>query len=261
MADARVSVLIDLRSKLAGLEAAAQGFAGLIKLAAGFATAYLSVRSVVAGARDIIELGAELERLKARTGESASRMIFLAIFCRFRVFEREIYYSALSRPRVPLGCAELRKTNMFWHSVFNGLGILLHWQTYVVAVMYIIISFLPFAGLMLSEDKADGLMEKGGCLIMLIQPLFQVFAVFICVCTLFPLMMGGTEAAWSLPWTMLYTNLGRTLMIMVVMLIFSIIGAIVPVLGRNNSFIMLITDILAIIGSRKRSQIAQILCL
>jgi hypothetical protein len=75
MADARVSVLIDLRSKLAGLEAAAQGFAGLIKLAAGFATAYLSVRSVVAGARDIIELGAELEHLKARTGESASRML------------------------------------------------------------------------------------------------------------------------------------------------------------------------------------------
>ncbi len=75
MADARVSVLVDLRSKLAGLEAAAQGFAGLIKLAAGFATAYLSVRSVVAGARDIIELGAELEHLKARTGESASRML------------------------------------------------------------------------------------------------------------------------------------------------------------------------------------------
>ncbi len=75
MADACVSVLIDLRSKLAGLEAAAQGFAGLIKLAAGFATAYLSVRSVVAGARDIIELGAELEHLKARTGESASRML------------------------------------------------------------------------------------------------------------------------------------------------------------------------------------------
>jgi hypothetical protein len=75
MADARVSVLIDLRSKLAGLEAATKGFAGLIKLAAGFATAYLSVRSVVAGARDIIELGAELEHLKARTGESASRML------------------------------------------------------------------------------------------------------------------------------------------------------------------------------------------
>ena len=67
MADARVSVLIDLRSKLAGLEAAAQGFAGLIKLAAGFATAYLSVRSVVAGAQDIIELGAELSSMLVGT--------------------------------------------------------------------------------------------------------------------------------------------------------------------------------------------------
>jgi hypothetical protein len=75
MADARVSVLIDLRSKLQGLEAASLGFTNLIKLATGFAATYLSVRTVVAGARDIISLGAEMEHLKARTGEAASRLL------------------------------------------------------------------------------------------------------------------------------------------------------------------------------------------
>ncbi len=75
MAHARVSVLIDLRSRLQGLEAASRGFTNLIKLATGFAATYLSVRTVVAGARDIISLGAEMDHLKARTGEAASRLL------------------------------------------------------------------------------------------------------------------------------------------------------------------------------------------
>lgn len=129
---------------------------------------------------------------------------------------------------------------MFWQSVFNGLGVLLHWQTYLVALMYIIISFLPFLAIMLAGDKSDELMTKGGCLVMLIQPLFQALAVFISVCTLFPLMLGSTEAAWSLPWMLIITEPGRTLIILVIMLVLSFIGAFMPILGRANSFIMFI---------------------
>ena len=129
---------------------------------------------------------------------------------------------------------------MFWQSVINGLGILLHWQTYVVALMYLIISFLPFIVLMFAGDKADGMMEKGGCLLMLIQPVFQALAVFIGVATLYPLMMGGTEAAWSLPWMMLFTEPGRTLLLVGIMLVLSIVGAFMPIRGRANSFIMFI---------------------
>jgi hypothetical protein len=57
---------------------------------------------------------------------------------------------------------------MFWQSVINGLGVLLHWQTYVVALIYLIISLLPFIVLMFSGDKADNLMIKGGCLLIFI---------------------------------------------------------------------------------------------
>jgi len=41
MADARVSVLIDLRSRLQGLESASRGFTNLIKLATGSAIALM----------------------------------------------------------------------------------------------------------------------------------------------------------------------------------------------------------------------------
>jgi len=129
---------------------------------------------------------------------------------------------------------------MFWESVVNGIAVLLHWQTYPVAFMYMIISFLPFIPLMFAGDKADGFMAKGGCLVMLIQPLFQALAVFISVCTLFPVMLGGTEAAWSLPWILIISEPGRTLIILVIMLVLSIIGVLMPILGRANSFIMFI---------------------
>lgn len=129
---------------------------------------------------------------------------------------------------------------MFWQSIINGLGILLHWQMYVVALMYLIILFLPFIVLMLAGDKADGMMEKGGCLLMLVQPVLQPFAVFVGVATLYPLLMGGTEAAWSLPWMMLFTEPGRTLLLVGIMLVLSIVGAFMPILGIANSFSMFI---------------------
>lgn len=77
MADSRVSVLIDIRSKLAGLEKATAGFGRLIKGVAGFAAAYLSVRTVISGARDIIRLGADMDHLRSQTGVAVSDLIIL----------------------------------------------------------------------------------------------------------------------------------------------------------------------------------------
>ena len=57
--DSRVSVLIDIRSKLAGLNQASAGFGRLIKSVAGFTAAYLSMRSVIGNAREVLKLGAE----------------------------------------------------------------------------------------------------------------------------------------------------------------------------------------------------------
>lgn len=77
MADPRVSVLIDIRSKLAGVDKATAGFGKLIKSVAGFAAAYLSVRGVMRGARDIINLGADLNHLTAQTGIAESSLLTL----------------------------------------------------------------------------------------------------------------------------------------------------------------------------------------
>lgn len=73
--DSRVSVLIDIRSKLAGLEQATAGFGQLIKTVAGFAAAYLSVRTVVSQSREVLKLGADMDHLSARTGIAVSSLI------------------------------------------------------------------------------------------------------------------------------------------------------------------------------------------
>jgi len=130
---------------------------------------------------------------------------------------------------------------MFWEAVINGLKVLLHWQTYVIAIMYLIISFLPIIVVMLAGNKSDDRMTKGGCLAILIQPLFQSLGVFISVCTLFPIMLfGRSEAAWSLPWLLIVNIPGRILILLIIMLVLSIAGAFIPLLGRANSFIMFI---------------------
>jgi len=129
---------------------------------------------------------------------------------------------------------------MFWQSVLNGLSVLLHWQTYVVAIMYLVITFLPFIVLMLAGEKGYELMGKGGCLLTLVQSLLQALAVFVAVCTLFPIMIGGEEAAWSLPWVVILNAPGRTFLLLVIMLVLSIICGLVPILGRANSFTMFI---------------------
>lgn len=129
---------------------------------------------------------------------------------------------------------------MFWDAVINGLKVLLHWQTYVIAVMYFIISFLPMIVIMFAGNKSDELMTKGGCLSMLIQPLFQALAIFISVCTLFPIMFGGSEAAWSLPWILMMNVPGRTFILLIIVLVLSVAWAFIPLIGRANSIIMFI---------------------
>ena len=129
---------------------------------------------------------------------------------------------------------------MFWDAVVNGLKVLLHWQAYLVALMYIVISFLPVIAIVFAGNRSDNIMAKGGCLVMLIQPLFQALAVFVTVCTLFPIMLGRFEAAWSFPWILIVNIPGRILILLAIMLVISVIGAFIPILGRANSFIMFI---------------------
>jgi len=129
---------------------------------------------------------------------------------------------------------------MFWDAVANGLKVLLHWQTYLVGIIYIVISFLPFIVMAFAGNRWDNIIDKGGCLTMLILHVLQVLAVFISVCTLFPIMLGRSEAGWSIPWMLLVSIPGRILIILAVMLVIPVVGAFIPILGRANSFIMFI---------------------
>ncbi len=74
MSDSRVSVLIDMRSKLDGLNSATAGMKKLIGTAVGFAATYVSVRQAIRGSLDIIKLGGELNDLSARTGIAVSSL-------------------------------------------------------------------------------------------------------------------------------------------------------------------------------------------
>ena len=100
---------------------------------------------------------------------------------------------------------------MFWDSVINGMKVFFHWQTYVIAMVYLIISFFPIIVIMLTGNKSDNLVTKGGCIGMLIQPLFQALAVFISVCVLFPFMIGiqDAKAEWYLPWYLIVNAPGQ----------------------------------------------------
>jgi len=129
---------------------------------------------------------------------------------------------------------------MFWQSVFNGLSVLLHWQTYVVAFIYFIISFIPIAPIIIARNNAEMIIYKGRFLMMIFQPFFQALAVFISVCILFPIMLGGVQAAWSLPWMVIFMEPWRTLLIIVIMCFLSALGEFIPFLGKANSFIMFI---------------------
>jgi hypothetical protein len=67
MADARVSVLIDIRSRLAQLDRATQGFGRLLRNVVTATAAYAGFRSVLGNAREVLSLGANLDHLSKQT--------------------------------------------------------------------------------------------------------------------------------------------------------------------------------------------------
>jgi hypothetical protein len=92
---------------------------------------------------------------------------------------------------------------MFWESVVTGLGVLVNWQTYVAVLLFLVLSRGPviLGGFILTKaGKAEGAI---GCLSMIILPFLQVFALFVFVLTMSPIILGlSKEAAWSLPWVL-----------------------------------------------------------
>src|SRR3990172_4300664 len=118
---------------------------------------------------------------------------------------------------------------MFWQAVLAGFRVLLHWEVYVVAFIYTAIVFSPVIAYLLAGKKGEDVADAGwyGCLMMLVQPVLQAIAVFVSVVTLFPLMMGRTEAAWAQPWIMIANVPGTVAVSLAIMLVLAVLGGMV----------------------------------
>lgn len=112
---------------------------------------------------------------------------------------------------------------MFWDAVGHGLSVLLHWQTYVVLLEYMVIVLIPqlfFSWLLMRQES--GATATVGCFVMpVVLTLFQLIAVFIVVCTLAPLILGRPEGAvWQLPWALISQEPGVAIRVMALMFAF-----------------------------------------
>jgi len=73
----RLSILIDIKSKLGSLDSAKRGFLSLAKNVAVFAAAYLGMRKIITGGREIIKLGADMQHLSQQTAVAVSDLIII----------------------------------------------------------------------------------------------------------------------------------------------------------------------------------------
>lgn len=129
---------------------------------------------------------------------------------------------------------------MFWSSVFSGLKVFLHWETYVLSIAYFIISWLPLIPFMFSNDEYF-MFTKKGRLLMALQPVFIAFGTIILVGSLLPIIIGvGQRASWSLPWILLFRSPLFIVMMASVMIGMYFLAAMIPILGRSVSFLTLI---------------------
>lgn len=95
---------------------------------------------------------------------------------------------------------------MFWHSVQQGLAVLLHWQTYVAMLEFLLIMMAPRILIGLTMERYPAVAAIG-CLMPLLFTAIQLLAVIVFVLTLAPLIFGRTDgAAWSFPWMFMTTE-------------------------------------------------------
>jgi len=125
---------------------------------------------------------------------------------------------------------------MFWDAVTGGLRVLTYWQSYVAGLEYLAVYMVPMGivGLLaMRSEKAAGAI---GCLSMLVLPALQVFAIFVFVLTLSPIILGlSQEAAWGFPWVLAFEAPGAVAKFVGLLLIAALIVAFIPILGRLQS--------------------------
>jgi len=129
---------------------------------------------------------------------------------------------------------------MFLKALVLGFGMYAHWETYAVSLIYIVVCFIPLIPLFISSEKADALVERTGCLFLILQSLFQSLAVFISISILFPLLIGRSSAGWTIPWMFLYQTPLQTLLLVLAMVVIGAVSGLLPILGNSKTFGMFV---------------------
>ncbi|HXX00202.1 MAG TPA: hypothetical protein VEJ00_03235 [Candidatus Acidoferrales bacterium] len=125
---------------------------------------------------------------------------------------------------------------MFWEAIIRGLGVLIHWETYIAVVLYFVIFVGPLVLVGLAVQRSEVGTGLGGCLMTFVMPVLQTFAIFVFVLTLFPIILGvGNGAAWTLPWVLGGQDPWLMARMVVVLFIAALLMAFVPLVGAWES--------------------------
>jgi len=134
---------------------------------------------------------------------------------------------------------------MIWDAVLAGLAMLLHWETYVAGLEYVLIFFGPVLLLTRRDAPAEGYGK--GCLFMIVIALVYVMAVAVFTLTLSPLILGlGDHAAWGFPWIIMSDAPDDAIKLLGSMLLAGFAVSFIPVLGEIFAFHVLVLGGIAI---------------
>ncbi|AGG88787.1 hypothetical protein [Rhodanobacter denitrificans] len=139
---------------------------------------------------------------------------------------------------------------MFWESVWAGLTVLGHWQTWLAAVEYLGIYLIPtvIIGVASGAGNDEGPKPLAGCLTMLLSPLLQCAATIVFLWTLSPILFGrSSQAAWAFPWQFMVANPWPFAKMSLALLVAAFVLGFIPIIGRIQAALTLLLGSITLI--------------
>ena len=132
---------------------------------------------------------------------------------------------------------------MFWEAVWGGLRVLLHWETYIVGSIYLFIVWLPVLYALLQSKSIDDLGILG---VTATQPFFSALGIIVCVCILFPIIIGESNVDWSLPWVLITSRPIAAISAIILILIAAMVAVFIPIVGNFEAFVVFVRGCIAL---------------
>jgi hypothetical protein len=120
--------------------------------------------------------------------------------------------------------------------MISGLSVFTYWETYVAALLYLVIFMGPLILVGVAMERAESAAGLIGCLTMLVMPVLQTFALVVFVLTLSPIMLGlKPDAAWTFPWMLAAESPGGMAKMVGILFLAAVVISFLPLLGRWHS--------------------------